>query len=357
MDGNKVRETRATASIPESLFQQLATNPPQRWVVTGCAGFIGSHIVENLLMAGQTVVGIDNFATGSERNLQLILANLSPSDQTRFEFHELDICGDGLDNLFRNAHHVLHQAALGSVPRSVQDPMASIRANVDGFNFVLNAARLNGIKRFVYASSSSVYGDNPDLPKIETKTGQVLSPYAATKSANELFAGVFSRSYGIETVGLRYFNVFGARQDPAGAYAAVIPRWIIELLNGTTPKINGDGTNSRDFCYVANAVQANILSALTSTLPAIHSVFNIACEGRTDLTQLFDLIVKNIRSLDPSVSSFVTNTRPIYGEARKGDIPHSLANIAAARQSLGYLPEYDIEQGMKETVRWYLENR
>ncbi len=346
----------AIASIPESLRLRLIKSPRQRWLVTGCAGFIGSHLVENLLSAGQTVVGIDNFATGSQRNLDLALAGLSPQERAQFEFHELDICATGLLPLFAGVQHVLHQAALGSVPRSVQDPMASIRANVDGFNYVLNAARLHGVPRLVYASSSSVYGDNTDLPKLEAKVGQVLSPYAGTKAANELFAGVFSRTYGIQTVGLRYFNVFGPRQDPQGAYAAVIPRWIMELRAGSVPKINGDGTNSRDFCFVANAVQANILAAISPSLPTTNAVFNIACEKQTDLNELFDLIAKGLDKFDSNEIPIERAKKPSYGPNRAGDVPHSLANIDLAKSSLGYAPEFGIDVGLEATIQWYVSN-
>jgi UDP-N-acetylglucosamine/UDP-N-acetylgalactosamine 4-epimerase len=346
----------AIAAIPEGLQSSLLKIPRQRWIVTGCAGFIGSHIVENLLHCGQTVVGIDNFSTGSQSNLNLLFERLSPEAQAQFEFHEADICTPDLEQLFRNAQYVLHQAALGSVPRSVKDPMASIRANVDGFNNVLNAVRLNGITRMVYASSSSVYGDSPDLPKFESKVGRVLSPYAATKAANELFAGVFSRTYGIETVGLRYFNVFGPRQDPLGAYAAVIPRWTLELIGGRSPKINGDGSNSRDFCYVANAVQANLLAAVSKDLPESGNVFNVACEHRTNLNELYGLIASTIGALEPNRALQLRDLKPQFGPNREGDVPHSLANIDAAKKSLGYLPEYNIADGLVETVRWYLKN-
>lgn len=354
--------------LPEPLAQRLRA-APARWLVTGVAGFIGSNLLEALLRAGQTVVGLDNFATGHRRNLDEVRALVGDAAWARFRFVEGDIrdevaCRDACDG----ADYVLHQAALGSVPRSIEDPLRSFDANVDGFVRILTAARDAGVRRFVYASSSAVYGDSEKLPKVEDETGRPLSPYAATKVANELFADVWARSYGMRCVGLRYFNVFGPRQDPQGAYAAVIPRWIAALLAGEDAWINGDGQTSRDFCYVANAVQANVLAALTDDLPSAHEVFNVAVGERCSLVELFGAIASVLRArlAPPSAASPVVDTgadpaakrlegaAPRYRDFRAGDVRHSLADIRKARRLLGYAPTHRLLDGLGETVDWHL---
>lgn len=342
---------KALAPIPEGLHQRLKSAGPSRWLVTGCAGFIGTNIVENLLLCGQQVVGIDNLATGHQRNLDEVRDRLPRALWNNFHFHRVDINdAPAVREAISGCRYVLHQAALGSVPRSIKEPMASFEANVHGFMVVLDAARAEGIERFVYASSSSVYGDHPDLPKFEDKTGQVLSPYAATKSANELFAEVYARCYPLTAVGLRYFNVFGPRQDPEGAYAAVIPKWIATLLKGQAPTINGDGETSRDFCFVANAVQANLLGALSDRLQHRHQVFNVAFQQRTTLNELFSLLREKVAQQRDGVAALSPN----YVDFRAGDVRHSLADIGQARQALGYAPEYDLRRGLDLAMPWYL---
>jgi UDP-N-acetylglucosamine 4-epimerase len=322
---------------------------PSRWLVTGGAGFIGSHLVEELLALGQTVRVLDNLVTGKRANVEAVLAAAGSEAASRCTFVEGDIADaktaaaacEGVD-------HVLHQAALGSVPRSIADPRASHRANVDGFLEMLIAARDAGVKRFVYASSSSVYGDEPNLPKVESRVGRVLSPYAATKAVNELYAGVFQLTYGLECVGLRYFNVFGPRQDPDGPYAAVIPKWVKALLQGETCTINGDGETSRDFCYVKNAVQANLLSALAPAA-ATDRAYNVAFGQRTTLTELFAMLRDG---LAPSHAA-VRGREPVFADFRKGDVRHSLADISAAREQIGYEPSHDVRRGIAEALGWY----
>lgn len=329
----------------------LAGRPPARWLVTGAAGFIGSNLVETLLRAGQYVTGIDNFATGHRRNLDEIHRSVGAEAWSRLRFIEADIrdavaCREAV----AGADHVLHQAALGSVPRSIAQPMPSFAANVEGFLQLLEAARAAGVRRFVYASSSSVYGDHPDLPKVEARTGRVLSPYAATKAADELFAGTWARVYGIECVGLRYFNVFGPRQDPDGAYAAVVPRWVASLLKGEPVWINGDGETSRDFCYVANAVQANLRAAIAPALASPHEVFNVAVGERTTLNALFELI----RDLLAKRDSALAGASVSYRAFREGDVRHSLADIGRARSMLGYAPTHRVGEGLAEAIDWYV---
>ena len=321
---------------------------PLRWVVTGAAGFIGSNLAEELLRLGQQVVGLDNLATGYLHNVEDVLSSTSASD--RFRFVQGDICDLATCmDAFRDADIVLHQAALGSVPRSIADPVATNRANVDGFINVLLAARDSGIRRVVYAGSSSVYGDHPALPKVEEHLGAPLSPYAASKHADELYAAAFGRVYGSEIIGLRYFNVFGPRQDPQGAYAAVIPKWIAAMLAGEPCVINGDGETSRDFCYIKNVVQANILSATTTNPAAVGQVYNIAVGERTTLTELFRAIRDGLAVYRPHLA----NATPVYGDFREGDVRHSLADITRASQLLGYRPTHGVRDGMAETLRWY----
>ena len=318
------------------------------WLVTGAAGFIGSNLVEALLRLDQRVVGLDNFATGHQRNLDDVLAQTSGGENFRFvegDIRDLDTChaaSKGVD-------YVLHQAALGSVPRSIKDPLASHQANVDGFINILIAARDAQVRRLVYASSSSVYGDEPRLPKVEHRVGNPLSPYAATKAIDEVYADVFARTYGMELIGLRYFNVFGRRQDPEGAYAAVIPRWVGELLDGKTCVINGDGETSRDFCYIDNVIQANLLAATTDDPGSANQVYNVAVGERTTLNELFALIRNGLGEFEPRVAA----ATPRHEDFRAGDVRHSLANIDKARELLGYAPDFTVQAGLERCLEWY----
>mgnify|MGYP001001434994 CR=1 FL=1 len=334
-------------------YQQLLQDlprAPKTWLITGVAGFIGSNLLETLLTLDQTVVGLDNFATGHQRNLDEVRSVVTREQWARFAFlkgdiRELEDCRRACNGV----DYVLHQAALGSVPRSLADPITSNATNIDGFLNMLVAARDEGVKSFVYAASSSTYGDHPGLPKVEDTIGKPLSPYAVTKYVNELYADVFARSYGFTTIGLRYFNVFGRRQDPDGAYAAVIPKWTAALLKGDTVYINGDGETSRDFCYVANAVQANILAATTSNPEARNQVYNVAVGDRTTLNTLFLMLRNNLLTHDVS-----PNVRPTYREFRAGDVRHSQAATEKAQSLLGYAPSHTLEQGIAEAVDWYL---
>lgn len=333
----------------EHLKQHLRATP-ETWLVTGAAGFIGSHLVENLLALNQTVTGLDNLSTGHEANLQDVQTRVSQEQWARFRFIRGDItnladCQRACDGVTR----VLHQAALGSVPRSLAFPLQSHASNVDGFINVLEAVRAAGAKRFVYASSSSVYGDHPDLPKVESKVGRVLSPYAATKAINEVYAGVYHRSFGLPVIGLRYFNVFGPRQDPNGAYAAVIPRWFAAAFHEVGSEINGDGETSRDFCYIANVVQANLLAAMTPQVDAVGRVYNVAFGARTTLNELHARIRECASQQKPEIKTFP----PKYQPERPGDVRHSLADIGQARTFLHYSPSHDIEAGLKDSARWY----
>ena len=319
--------------------------------MTGAAGFIGSHLVEKLLDLGQTVIGLDNLSTGNQRNLDEVRSTVRSDHWAKFRFLKGDICNlDECRKACEGVDYVLHQAALGSVPRSLHDPIRSHQNNVDGFMNMLVAARDAKVQRFVYASSSSVYGDHPALPKVEANIGQPLSPYAATKLINEVYAAVFTRCYGLSTVGLRYFNVFCPRQDPNGAYAAVIPRWIAALLRGEPLIINGDGTTSRDFCYVANVVQSNLLAALASATD-LAPFFNIAAGRRTTLLELSAYIsrifLRDLRNETPRIQ---------HANERQGDVQHSLANVSRAQQQLGYTPLYSVKQGLLECRLWYLKS-
>jgi UDP-N-acetylglucosamine 4-epimerase len=325
---------------------------PRRWLVTGAAGFIGSHLTETLLLLGQEVFGLDNFSTGSPENLADVTSRVGPERAARFSFVEGDIrdplaCRRALENV----DVVLHHAALGSVPRSMADPLATHGSNVDGFVQVLLAAREAGVRRFVYASSSSVYGDDASDPKVEDSTGQPLSPYAASKRIDEIYAATFARSHGVKSTGLRYFNVFGPRQDPNGAYAAVIPRWIERLLTGEPCAIYGDGSTSRDFCYVQNVVQANLLAALVPDAEAGPPVVNVACGARTSLLELFATIRRQVASYVPGAG----DRTPRLEAPRPGDILHSRASIERARSYLGYQPSHELARGLEETVQWYAE--
>ena len=316
------------------------------WLVTGSAGFIGSHLVETLLARGETVVSLDNFATGHRANLKEVEHAVGAQAWRRHRFIEASIADpDACRAACRGVDIVLHHAALGSVPRSIADPIATHQANVNGFVNMLVAARDADVQRFVYASSSSAYGDDPTLPKVEHRTGAPLSPYAASKQANELYADVFARCYDMQTVGLRYFNVFGPRQDPEGAYAAVIPRWIRALLTGAPVEVNGDGETSRDFCYIANVVQANLLAALTDEPRALNKVYNIAVGESTSLNRLLEILGSLLQ----------VEAKPEYRPFRAGDVRHSLADIRRARELLGYQPTHSLASGLSESLSWYVE--
>jgi UDP-N-acetylglucosamine 4-epimerase len=336
-----------------SAFGQLIerlSSEPRFWLVTGVAGFIGSHLLESLLRLNQLVVGLDNYATGSRGNLDEVRDRVGPDCWRRF----LKIDGDIRDprackRACHGVDYVLHQAGLGSVPRSLANPDDSQATNVTGFLNMLVAARDNGVKRFVYASSSAVYGDHPVSPKVETALGQCVSPYAVTNRANELYAEVFARCYGLETIGLRYFNVFGPRQDAEGPYAAVIPRWVAAMIRNEPIRINGDGKTSRDFCYVANVVQANLLAATAQNKQAINQVYNVALCARTTLNELFGHLRDNLLPWHPDLQT----CRPHYGDFRPGDVRHSEANITKAMRLLGYRPSHTVEQGLAEALDWY----
>ncbi|MGD0410929.1 MAG: SDR family oxidoreductase [Verrucomicrobiota bacterium] len=329
----------------------MLKNIPKTWCVTGVAGFIGSNLLEALLQSNQRVTGLDNFATGRRKNLDQVREAVSPEQWRRFKFLEGDIRRlEDCRRSLRGVQVVLHQAALGSVPRSVDDPLASNASNVTGFLNMLVAARDAGVGRFVYASSSSVYGDDSRLPKIETRTGHPLSPYAATKAMNEIYADVFARCYKMETIGLRYFNVFGPRQDPDGAYAAVIPKWIAAMIRNQTVYVNGDGKTSRDFCYIANVVQANLKAAATTRPGAVNQAYNVAVAGRTSLNELLRLLRERLLPRFPHLKNF----KPVYRDFRAGDVRHTLADIGKARRLLGYRPDYGFEQGLDEALDWYV---
>lgn len=333
------------------LVGQRLLSRPARWLVTGCAGFIGSHLVETLLSLDQSVVGLDNFATGYRRNLDEVKTLVSNRQWQEFDFIEADIRDlAACRQACAGVDYVLHQAALGSVPRSLADPLATNAANIDGFLNMLVAARDAEVRRFVYAASSSTYGDHPDLPKKEESIGRPLSPYAVTKLVNELYADVFGRCYGFPSIGLRYFNVFGARQDPEGAYAAVIPRWTRAMLLGDVVQINGDGETSRDFCFVDNAVQANLLAATTENLDAVNQVYNVALDDRTSLNRLFAILRDVLAETNPEVA----HLKPGYREFRPGDVRHSQADIGKAKRLLEYAPTHRLEQGIRAAMPWYI---
>jgi len=326
-------------------------NSPRRWLVTGVAGFIGSALLERLLDLGQSVVGVDNFLTGHKRNLEDVLA-INPDERLQFRFIEGDLRDPAVAReACKDVDIVLHEAALGSVPRSIKDPLASHAHNVDAFLNVLWAAKDAGVGRLVYASSSSVYGDHPGLPKHEDRIGKPLSPYAATKRTDEIYAQVFHDVYGQQLIGLRYFNVFGRRQDPDGPYAAVIPRWISSLIDGKPCVVFGDGSNSRDFCYVDNIVQANLLAATVPDPAVTGTVYNCGCNGRTDLKQLFVMIRDNLARTVPEVAG----AELVFEASRPGDVAHSQAAIDKISAALGYVPSHMVEDGMAETVAWFAQ--
>lgn len=335
----------------EELLARLPTEP-KTWLITGVAGFIGSNLLEALLKLDQTVVGLDNFATGFQHNLDEVQTLVTPQQWARFNFIQGDIRNiEDCKRACEGVDYVLHQAALGSVPRSLADPITSNSANITGFLNMLVAAKDanggKGVASFTYAASSSTYGDHPALPKVEENIGKPLSPYAVTKYVNELYADVFAKCYGFNTIGLRYFNVFGKRQNPNGAYAAVIPKWVSSLLKGETVYINGDGETSRDFTYIDNAIQANMLAATTEKISALNNVFNVAVGERSTLNQLY-------LWLNECVNGDIGGNKLEYRSFREGDIAHSLADIKKAEKLLGYKPQYRIQQGIKLATQWYL---
>jgi UDP-N-acetylglucosamine 4-epimerase len=335
------------------LTQARLREAPETWLVTGVAGFIGSNLLEALLKLDQRVVGLDNFATGHRKNLDMVRELVTAEQWSRFRFIEGDICNpDDCRAAVQGVDRVLHQAALGSVPRSLADPVRTNETNISGFLNMLVASRDAKVRRFVYAASSSTYGDHPGLPKVEDTIGKPLSPYAVTKVVNEIYADVFGRCYGIETVGLRYFNVFGPRQDPDGAYAAVIPKWFGSILKKEPVFINGDGQTSRDFCYIANVVQANLLAATTDGADVAGQVFNIALGDRTTLNELYETIQSLVAESRPDLEF----KQPIYREFRAGDVRHSQADISKARESLGYSPAYRVHEGLREAAAWYIKH-
>jgi UDP-N-acetylglucosamine 4-epimerase len=351
----------------ETLKQQLQSQP-KTWLITGVAGFIGSNLLEALLKLNQYVVGMDNFSTGHQRNLDEVQTLVTPAQWANFQFLNGDI--RNLDDCRRAmffsplplaeegrgegaVDYVLHQAALGSVPRSIEDPITINQNNIDGFLNMLVAARDATVKRFVYAASSSSYGDHPELPKVEDKIGKPLSPYAVTKLVNELYADVFARTYGFNTIGLRYFNIFGRRQDPEGAYAAVIPKWIAAMIKSEPVNINGDGETSRDFCYIDNTVQANLLAATTNNPEAANQVYNVAVGDRTSLNQLHN----HLRDILANQFPHLNDAKPIYRDFRAGDVRHSLADISKGKELLGYNPTHRIDEGLELAMEWYVKHQ
>ena len=323
---------------------------PRRWLVTGVAGFIGSNLLQALLEMDQQVTGLDDFSAGKRANLDEVQRLVGAERYSRHRFIEADVSSEeACRAAVESVDVVLHQAALGSVPRSIEEPLGSNRANVTGHLALLEAARRAGVRRFVYASSSAVYGDSPRMPKVEEDVGDPISPYAVTKMANELYATCYGHLHGMETVGLRYFNVFGPRQDPDGAYAAVVPRWIASMLRGEELRINGSGETSRDFCFVRNVVQANLLAATTERKEALNEAYNIAVGARTTLLELFEALRTRLGARHPRIAGLV----PVHGPFRTGDVLHSLADIGKARRLLGYEPTHTMEQGLDEALDWY----
>ena len=336
----------------KQIKQELLGNP-KIWLITGVAGFIGSNLAEALLKLDQKVISLDNFATGHRYNLEHIKHAVSSEQWDNFTFVEGDITDyNTCKAIAKDVDIILHQAALGSVPRSIDDPIVSNNSNLTGFLNMLTAAKENGVKRFVYASSSSVYGDSKELPKVEERTGNLLSPYAVTKYVNELYAGVFRRCYDIEPIGLRYFNVFGKRQDPNGAYAAVIPKWVGQMLKGEDVYINGDGETSRDFTYIDNVVQANILAGTTENEKAFGEALNTAAAGRETLNNLYKAIVSGLKGQLPELEI----NDPVYRDFRAGDIRHSNANIDKMKELIGYEPTHTLEEGLEESLEWYIND-
>lgn len=337
----------AKVNVNTMNISHLNLNPHYHILVTGCAGFIGTNLCEALLKNGNQVTGLDNFSTGKKDNLKI----LEPHAKFSFiegDIRDLETCIHSCEGI----DFVLHQAALGSVPRSIKDPLTSNEVNVNGFLNMLTAARDKRVKRFVYAASSSTYGDSRELPKVEDNIGKPLSPYAITKFVNELYAEVFSKTYGIETIGLRYFNVFGRNQDPHGAYAAVIPKFVMQLMAHESPTINGDGVYSRDFTYVDNVIEANVRALVVDNTAAVNTVYNVAYGERTTLNELFEILRELLGEFDPEILKIT----PTYGPERPGDIPHSLASIEKAKRLLGYDPKYGIFEGLRQAVKWYWDN-
>jgi len=334
----------------EQRYQQLQKNP-RTWLITGVAGFIGSNLLETLLKLDQKVVGLDNFSTGFQHNLDEVQGLVGNEQWQQFTF----INGDIRDiatchRACSGVNYVLHQAALGSVPRSIEDPITTNANNISGYLNMLVAARDAKVNRFVYAASSSTYGDHPDLPKVEDKIGNPLSPYAVTKLVDELYARVFARTYDFKTIGLRYFNIFGQRQDPDGAYAAVIPKWFAGLMENETLFINGDGETSRDFCFIDNCVQANLMAATTTHEDAADQVYNVAFGQRTSLNELYNLIKERVTDTFPEAK----NAEPVYRDFRAGDVRHSLADISKAQELIGYSPQYSVRDGLDKAAKWYI---
>lgn len=328
-------------------LKSLGLDPKYNILVTGGAGFIGSNLCEALLKNGNRVTCLDNFSTGKKDNIASLLEN------PKFLLIEGDICNlETCQKACGGIDYVLHQAALGSVPRSINDPITSNDVNVSGFLKMLVAARDAKVKRFIYAASSSTYGDSENIPKVEDTIGRPLSPYAITKYVNELYADVFAKTYGMETIGLRYFNVFGRKQDPNGAYAAVIPKFTLKFINHQSPVINGDGNYSRDFTYIDNVLEMNIRAMLTNGKKAINTVYNVAYGERTTLNELVGLLRKYLTEFDEKIATIEVQ----YGPTRQGDVPHSLASIEKAKRLLGYNPKYDIKKGLKEAIAWYWHN-
>jgi UDP-N-acetylglucosamine 4-epimerase len=328
-------------------ISSLRLDPKYKILVTGGAGFIGSNLCEALLKNGNQVVCLDNLATGKMENIEPLLSDLNFRMITG-DIREMGDCKKACEGV----DYVLHQAALGSVPRSIKDPITTNAVNVGGFLNMLVAARDANVKRFIYAASSSTYGDSTNMPKVEDIIGKPLSPYAITKYVNELYADIFSKTYGLETIGLRYFNVYGRKQDPQGAYAAVIPKFVMQLMRHQSPQINGDGSYSRDFTYIDNVIQMNIRALLTNDGRALNTVYNVACGERTDLNRLVALLKEYLAEYDSEIAKVET----IYGPERQGDVPHSLASIEKATKLLGYRPEFDIKSGLRNAVGWYWMN-
>lgn len=331
-------------------FEKLKSHLKEKqytWFITGVAGFIGSNLLEELLSLNQKIIGVDNFASGYKRNIDDVLGKFPKAIAANFIFHEADICSlSACEKACKNVDYILHNAAFVSVPGSIDDPVLTHATNVTGFLNILNVAKNNDVKRVVFASSSAVYGDSIELPKVELQIGNPLSPYAASKLINEIYAKTFSVCYGLETIGLRYFNVFGPRQDPYGPYAAVVPLWVKSLLHNEPVYINGDGSTTRDFCYVANVVQANLLAAMVNNPAALNSVYNIAVGAQTSLLELFNAICLSLGK----------DCKPSYRPFRDGDIKHSLADINKAKQFLGYAATHGVERGLQEAMNWYQKN-
>lgn len=335
----------------DEICKQLVETP-KTWLVTGVAGFVGSNLLEKLLLLNQKVIGLDNFSTGFQSNLDEVRSQVSIQQWENFSFYEGDICNlEDCHKACQNVDYVLHEAALGSVPRSIQDPIATNQANISGFVNMLVAAKDANVKSFTYAASSSTYGDHPGLPKQEDIIGNPLSPYAVTKYVNELYANVFYRVYGFNSIGLRYFNIFGKRQTPTGAYAAVIPKWTSAMIKNEELFINGDGTTSRDFNFIENAVQANILAATTDNDNSKNQIYNVAVGGRTDLNTLYTLLKDTLGK-----NGVTYQNNPVYREFRAGDVKHSQADISKIQNLLGYQPQFDIGSGIEKAMPWYVKN-